>query len=216
MAALLGLTGGLAAGKTVACEAFRGLGVYVCDADEVGRDLTAAGGAAVEAVLRAVGSGFVLRAVGDGFGSAAAGIDRAALRRAAFIDSSLREKLERVLHPLIFARMESELAANDGGAYKIASAPLLFETGMERRLRFDAGILAIDCIEATQLARAVGRGLDGGRRAADYGGANAARGADRQSDGGDNKRQNARRFGIGGDRFRPQIARAAGGAIVID
>ena len=159
MAALLGLTGGLAAGKTVASEAFRGLGVYVCDADEVGRDLTAAGGAAVEAVLRAVGSGFVLRAVGDGFGSAAAGIDRAALRRAAFIDSSLREKLERVLHPLIFARMESELAANDGGAYKIASAPLLFETGMERRLRFDAGILAIDCIEATQLARAVGRGL---------------------------------------------------------
>ena len=159
MAALLGLTGGLAAGKTVASEAFRGLGVYVCDADEVGRDLTTAGGAAVEAVLRAVGSGFVLRAVGSGLGSAAAGIDRAALRRAAFIDSSLREKLERVLHPLIFARMESELAANDGGAYKIASAPLLFETGMERRLRFDAGILAIDCIEATQLARAVGRGL---------------------------------------------------------
>ena len=159
MAALLGLTGGLAAGKTVASEAFRGLGVYVCDADEVGRDLTAAGGAAVEAVLRAVGSGFVLRAVGSGLGSAAAGIDRAALRRAAFIDSSLREKLERVLHPLIFARMESELAANDGGAYKIASAPLLFETGMERRLRFDAGILAIDCDEATQLARAVGRGL---------------------------------------------------------
>ena len=159
MAALLGLTGGLAAGKTVASEAFRGLGVYVCDADEVGRDLTAAGGAAVAAVLRAVGSGFVLRAVGSGFGSAAAGIDRAALRRAAFIDSSLREKLERVLHPLIFARMESELAANDGGAYKIACAPLLFETGMERRLRFDAGILAIDCIEATQLARAVGRGL---------------------------------------------------------
>ena len=159
MAALLGLTGGLAAGKTVASEAFRGLGVYVCDADEVGRDLTAAGGAAVEAVLRAVGSGFVLRAVGSGLGSAAAGIDRAALRRAAFIDSSLREKLERVLHPLIFARMESELAANDGGAYKIACAPLLFETGMERRLRFDAGILAIDCIEATQLARAVGRGL---------------------------------------------------------
>ena len=159
MAALLGLTGGLAAGKTVACEAFRNLGVYVCDADEVGRDLTAAGGAAVAAVLRAVGSGFVLRAVGSGFGSAAAGIDRAALRRAAFIDSSLREKLERVLHPLIFARMESELAANDGGAYKIACAPLLFETGMERRLRFDAGILAIDCIEATQLARAVGRGL---------------------------------------------------------
>ena len=151
MAALLGLTGGLAAGKTVACEAFRGLGVYVCDADEVGRDLTAAGGAAVEAVLRAVGSGL---------GSAAAGIDRAALRRAAFIDSSLREKLERVLHPLIFARMESELAANDDGAYKIACAPLLFETGMERRLRFDAGILAIDCIEATQLARAVGRGLE--------------------------------------------------------
>ena len=66
MAALLGLTGGLAAGKTVASEAFRGLGVYVCDADEVGRDLTAAGGAAVEAVLRAVGSGFVLRAVGSG------------------------------------------------------------------------------------------------------------------------------------------------------
>ena len=160
MAALLGLTGGLAAGKTVASEAFCGLGVYVCDADEVGRDLTAAGGAAVEAVLRAVGSGFVLRAVGDGFGSAAVGIDRAALRRAAFIDSSLREKLERVLHPLIFARMESELAANDGGAYKIASAPLLFETGMERRLRFDAGVLAIDCIEATQLARAVGRGLE--------------------------------------------------------
>ena len=160
MAALLGLTGGLAAGKTVASEAFRGLGVYVCDADEVGRDLTAAGGAAVEAVLRAVGSGFVLRAVGSGFGSAAAGIDRAALRRAAFIDSSLREKLERVLHPLIFARMESELAANDGGAYKIACAPLLFETGMERRLRFDAGILAIDCIEATQLARAIGRGLE--------------------------------------------------------
>ena len=159
MAALLGLTGGLAAGKTVASEAFRGLGVYVCDADEVGRGLTAAGGAAVEAVLRAVGSGFVLRAVGDGLGSAVAGIDRAALRRAAFIDSSLREKLERVLHPLIFARMESELAANDGGAYKIACAPLLFETGMERRLRFDAGILAIDCIEATQLARAVGRGL---------------------------------------------------------
>lgn len=149
MTSLLGLTGGLASGKTAAVEAFRRLGIFAVDADEIGRSLTAAGGAATDAVLRAIGGEFE---------AAGGGIDRAKLRRSAFADSGLRRKLERVLHPLIFARMAEELSAG-GGAYRVACAPLLFESGMDGRMRFDAGILAIDCDEGLQLSRARARGM---------------------------------------------------------
>jgi len=149
MTLTVGLTGGIGSGKSTVAARLAALGASVVDTDEISRELTAAGGAAMEAIRAAFGGRYV---------SADGALDRAAMRAAAFEDPQVRAKLEAVLHPAIRAQADLRLAAS-AGPYKVIVVPLLLETrGYAGRVD---RILVVDCPEALQIERAAGRpGLD--------------------------------------------------------
>lgn len=113
----IGLTGGLAAGKSTAAELFRSLGVEVLDSDDIARDLVAPGMPALARLTDAFGPD-ILDAAGQ--------LDRAALRARVFGDSQGRERLEAILHPEIRRELQrrSERAT---GPYCVLVIPLLIE-----------------------------------------------------------------------------------------
>ena len=146
----VGLTGGIASGKSTVARRFAARGVPVIDADEVARELVAPGEPTLAAVVRRFGPG-VLRADGS--------LDRRALRSQVFASSDARRDLEAILHPPIRATME-RLAGSAQGPYVILSIPLLVEGG-DARSRVDR-ILVVDTTEEEQLARLQAR--DGSSR----------------------------------------------------
>lgn len=136
----VGLTGGIASGKSTVAALFAELGVPVIDLDDVAREVVAPGTPLLERVLARFGSG--VRAA-DG------SLNRRALREVVFRDSAARRELESMLHPAILARTEERLASA-GGSYQIIVVPLLAETG--GAARYDR-VLVVDCDEALQRAR---------------------------------------------------------------
>ena len=142
----VGLTGGIACGKSTVDAMFGELGVHVIDADAIVHGLLAPGGAAVAPVAAAFGP--VVAAP-------AGGIDRIALGRIVFGDATARARLESIVHPLvgeeIAARIES-LRRAPGGPIAIVDAALLVETGIDRH--FDR-LIVVACSEKTQLRRLV-------------------------------------------------------------
>lgn len=142
----IGVTGGLGAGKTTVSQAFARFGAPVIDTDEISRNLTAIGGAAIPAIKANFG--------GAVFNSDAS-LNRAALRARILADDASRRRLEAILHPLIRAEVGRQLAAVDA-PYVLVVVPLLVETGAYYDL-LDR-ILVVDCDESTQLRRALARG----------------------------------------------------------
>ncbi len=117
---VLGLTGGIACGKSYVARLLRQRGIPVLDADAISRALTADGGAALPAVRAAFGD-----QVFDGDT-----LNRRALGEVVFADPAARKRLEGILHPLIISRMQRETEAS--GAPLVAwDVPLLYETGMD-------------------------------------------------------------------------------------
>ncbi|MCM1367967.1 MAG: dephospho-CoA kinase [Roseburia sp.] len=116
---VIGLTGGIASGKTVASDALGALGFSVVDADVISRALTAHGSA-------------VEKEITDMFPCADANgaLDRKALRAVIAADPAAREKLNAFLHPHIISAVKAEVAAARSPV--VLSAPLLFETGLDR------------------------------------------------------------------------------------
>jgi len=143
---VLGLTGGIATGKTMACEYLKTLGAIVTDADELSRALTAPGGQALPKVRAAFGDAVF-------YGEA---LDRRALGRVVFADAGRRRVLEAIIHPLVIDGVESAIreAAVAGKSLIVLAAPLLFEAGMESMC--DA-IWLTDVDELTQLRRLIRR-----------------------------------------------------------
>jgi len=142
---VIGLTGGIGSGKSTAAAILAGMGADVVDADEISRQLTAPGGAALPALREAFGRRFIAQ---DG------ALDRAAMRALAFSDPAARARLEAILHPLIREETQRRLAAATG-AYALLVVPLLFESGswagrVER-------VVVVDLDEALQVRRTVGR-----------------------------------------------------------
>jgi dephospho-CoA kinase len=140
----VGLTGGIASGKSTAADHFAVLGASVIDSDRIAREVVAPGSALLEQLVRQFGRDVLLP---DG------SLDRRALRARVFADPEQRWALERLLHPAIRARAE-QLAAAARGPYQIHVVPLLVETDSVRR--YDR-IAVVDCAEAVQLARLMGR-----------------------------------------------------------
>jgi dephospho-CoA kinase len=138
---VVGLTGGIGSGKSAAADEFARLGATLVDTDLIAHRLTRPGGAAVAAIQRLFGDGFVLPS---------GAMDRKRMRERVFADTAARKSLEGVLHPLIRDESERQIAAA-GGPYVVHVVPLLVESGHYRR-RVDR-ILVVDCPEATQLAR---------------------------------------------------------------
>ncbi|HLW23295.1 MAG TPA: dephospho-CoA kinase [Steroidobacteraceae bacterium] len=136
----IGLTGGIASGKSTVAGRFRELGVPVIDADEAARRVVAPGEPGLEAVVRRFGKQ-LLTAQGE--------LDRAQLRARIFADEAERRDLEALLHPLIRADM-ARAVQEARGPYVVLAIPLLVEGA--RRDQVDR-ILVIDVDEETQRAR---------------------------------------------------------------
>jgi dephospho-CoA kinase len=136
----VGLTGGIASGKSTVAKLFAALGVPVIDADELAREVVAPG---TELLARLV----------ERFGPAVLAADRAlnrrALREVVFADLAARADLEALTHPAIRAAMEERSRAA-GGPYQIFMIPLLLETG--DREGFDR-VLVVDCDPELQVRR---------------------------------------------------------------
>jgi dephospho-CoA kinase len=147
----IGLTGGIASGKSALEKAFAAHGVVVADADLIARQVVAPGEPALAAVVEHFGAG-VLQADGQ--------LDRAALRVRVFGDPDQRRALEAILHPAIRARLEAICRAAPG-PYAIAMVPLLTEGGGRAAYPWLHRILVVDTPAAVQKARLMQRdGID--------------------------------------------------------
>ena len=147
----IGLTGGIASGKSALEKAFAQQGVVVADADLLAREVVAPGEPALAAVVERFGAG-VLQADGQ--------LDRAALRVRVFGDPDQRRALEAILHPAIRARLEAICRAAPG-PYAIATVPLLTEGGGRAAYPWLHRILVVDTPAAVQKARLMQRdGID--------------------------------------------------------
>ena len=141
----IGLTGGIGCGKTTVANLFAARGATLVDTDLIAHAMTAPHGPAMAAIAAAFGAAFIAT---DG------SLDRAAMRALVFTDPAARQRLEAILHPMIRAEAERQAAAASG-LYVIFVVPLLIESGAwsDRVAR----IVAIDCSEATQVARVMAR-----------------------------------------------------------
>jgi dephospho-CoA kinase len=148
----VGMTGGIACGRTTVGGYFSRLGACVIDMDAVGHKLTDPGGAGVT---------MVIEAFGDGYLDPDGGVDRKALGVAIFSDESARRRLEAILHPLIREetdRMIAGFASAQGTGIAITDAALLVETGGHERYQ---RLIVVVCDPQQQLQRLMKRdGLD--------------------------------------------------------
>ena len=148
----IGLTGGIASGKSALEKAFAAHGIVVADADLLAREVVAPGEPALAAVVERFGAG-VLQVDGQ--------LDRAALRVRVFGDPDQRRALEAILHPAIRARLEAICRAAPG-PYAIATVPLLTEGGGRAAYPWLHRILVVDTPASVQKARLMQRdGIDG-------------------------------------------------------
>jgi dephospho-CoA kinase len=145
--AVVGLTGGIGSGKSTVADRFVALGAALVDTDRIAHEITAAGGAAIEAIRAAFGAAMI---TADGR------MDRAAMRSRVFADPSARQRLESILHPMIRARTQQAIeAAIDAGApYVLVAVPLLVESGQAGR--YDR-VLVVDCPPEVQVDRVMAR-----------------------------------------------------------
>jgi dephospho-CoA kinase len=137
----IGLTGGIASGKSTVTQRFSELGVPVIDADIASRAVVEPGTAGLQQIVQRFGSN-ILGPGGE--------LNRAALRAQIFGDSNLRKELEAILHPLIRTYMEHQ-AKDVVFPYLIMAIPLLIESGSPRD-RVDR-ILVIDVDDSTRMRR---------------------------------------------------------------
>ena len=148
----VGLTGGIASGKSTITRILAGLGCVTVDADEVVSRLYRPGGAGHEAIVREYGPEILLA---DGE------IDRKKLADTAFASSESAAKLNALIHPLVIVEEERIIGAEaqrfpDRDRIFVVEASLLLESG--GRKRYDR-IIVVDLDPAMQVERAVGRGL---------------------------------------------------------
>lgn len=143
----VGVTGGVASGKSEVTRRFEALGVSVADADLAARAAVEAGSAGLGEVVAAFGAQ-VLDAQG--------GLDRAAMRRRVFADPDARRRLEAIVHPRVRGLLR-EQCERAPGAYAIAAIPLLTEGGGREAYPWLQRILLVDVPVEVQRARVMAR-----------------------------------------------------------
>ena len=149
-ALIIGLTGGIASGKTAATQAFERRGIVVADADLAAREAVAPGSPGLSAVVDAFGADALAE---DG------SLDRAAMRRRIFEDPQARVLLETIIHPRVRAALRAVCEAAPG-PYAVAAIPLLTEGG-RAAYPWLHRVLVIDVPRDLQLARLLARdGID--------------------------------------------------------
>ena len=143
----VGLTGGIASGKTTVADMFGALGAVLIDTDIIAREVVMPGTSGLDAVVAVFGNQVL---TGDG------ALDRPALRRIVFADPDKRRELEAIVHPLIREETARQMNAA-GGPYQVVIVPLLVES--PTRYAVDR-ILVVDCEESVQLERLLQRDTD--------------------------------------------------------
>ena len=128
----IGLTGGIASGKSVVADMFSARGIPVVDTDHISREVVEPGQPGLQAVIKEFGSKFLKT---DGK------LNRTAMRKQIFSDPQSRIHLEKILHPLIRDETIAQIQ-NAGGPYQIIAVPLLTETDFADLVD---RILVIDC-----------------------------------------------------------------------
>ena len=148
---VVGLTGGVASGKSEVGRRFEALGIFVADADQAARDAVAIGSDGLADVVDMFGEG-VLAADGS--------LDRPAMRRRVFADPDARRRLEGIIHPHVRELLYAA-CAQAATPYAIAAVPLLAEGGGRKAYPWLQRILVVDVPEAVQLQRLLQRdGID--------------------------------------------------------
>jgi dephospho-CoA kinase len=143
----VGLTGGIATGKSHVRAQFEQRGVPTIDADVLARDAVAPG---------TLGLAAVVRRFGDGVLNAAGALDRRRLAEIVFADATARRHLEAIIHPEVQRATDDWFARLDASAhpFAIADIPLLYEAG--RETAFDA-VIVVACDPETQVRRVMAR-----------------------------------------------------------
>lgn len=137
----VGLTGGIASGKSTVSAMLRELGAVVIDADQLARDVVAKGTPGLARVAETFGLG-VLTADGE--------MNRPALGAIVFADEGKRRELEAIIHPLVGARSAELTSQVEPGDVVVHDIPLLVETGQSEA--FDA-LIVVDVPEDLQIDR---------------------------------------------------------------
>lgn len=149
---IVGLTGGIASGKSTVAGFFSSAGAHIVDADQIAREAVAPGAPAFNAVVSLFGSTILGP---DG------GIDRKRLGDIIFNDPQKKARLEAVVHPRVrqrAAEITSRIIAQDSEAVIVQEVPLLFEVGMQNDL---AEVIVVYVPESVQLERLMRRdGID--------------------------------------------------------
>ena len=140
----IGLTGGIASGKTTVCDLFKELSVEIIDADVISHELSKKGGAAFEEIVEAFGD----QIIGDD-----GELDRKKLRSIVFNDKTKKQILEMIIHPKVLLSINNKIEASQSN-YLIISVPLMIETGMNAMMD---RVLLVDCNVETQIQRLIQR-----------------------------------------------------------
>jgi len=156
---VIGLTGGIASGKSLVASMLRSLGATVLSADEVARDVVTPGSEALEGIVQAFGPEMIRP---DGT------LDRKRLGDLIFRDASARARLNAIMHPRIHRILQAQvdrLRTTTAPAVIIVDIPLLLDTASRDYLSLD-GVIVVSVDKETQIARLRSRqGL--GREAAE-------------------------------------------------
>jgi dephospho-CoA kinase len=140
----IGLTGGIASGKSVVARMFADLGVPVIDTDVIAREVVAPGQPALEEISQRFGKRMI---------DAGGNLNRKALRKLVFSDDQARMDLEAILHPRIGTETRRQAEAA-GGDYQIIVVPLLVGSALRE---FVHRVLLVDCDKEIQVQRLLAR-----------------------------------------------------------
>lgn len=136
----IGLTGGIASGKSTIANCFRVYNIPIIDADMIAHALVGPGTAALSLITKKFGKQILHEGKT---------LNRDKLREIVFTDAYKKKQLEEILHPLIYQQMQHEYEQQTS-AYSILCIPLLMETN---KMNFVDRILVADCPVETQIER---------------------------------------------------------------
>ena len=150
MSLLVGLTGGIGSGKSLAAKFFAEQGAHIIDADQLSRELVRPGHPALKEIIDTFGED-ILEPSGN--------LDRAALAKIIFDNTENKSALEAILHPKVIVREQEEylnIRASDPSAIVIVDAALLIESGNYKN--FDK-VIVVQSREEQQIQRILSRGF---------------------------------------------------------
>jgi dephospho-CoA kinase len=143
---VIGLTGGIGSGKSLAAEYFADLGALVIDADQLARSAIERGSTGFDEVVTVFGDSILKN--GD--------IDRRALGELVFKDPELKAKLENIIHPWVRNEFEEAVASLKGDEVLVYEIPLMFETNAQDR--FDV-VITVEAAMDNRISRLRAKGL---------------------------------------------------------